>query len=39
MRGDDLNDAQSKVDCGPSIDTIFVDATDLRANCEIVNPS
>ena len=34
-----LNDAQDKVDCGPGTDTIFFDATDLRANCEIFNPN
>src|SRR5215207_4735682 len=34
-----LNDAQDNVDCGPGIDTVFIDATDLRANCEIFNPN
>jgi Ca2+-binding RTX toxin-like protein len=34
-----LNDAQDKVDCGPGTDTIFFDATDFRANCEIFNPN
>jgi len=34
-----LNDAQDNVDCGPGTDTIFFDATDLRANCEIFNPN
>jgi len=39
VREGDLNDAQDKVDCGPGTDTIFFDATDLRANCEIFNPN
>jgi Ca2+-binding RTX toxin-like protein len=38
VREGDLNDEQDKVDCGPGTDTIFFDATDLRANCEIFNP-
>ena len=27
------------VDCGPGIDTVFVDPTDTRLNCEILNPN
>jgi Ca2+-binding RTX toxin-like protein len=38
VREGDLNDEQDTVDCGPGTDTIFFDATDLRANCEIFNP-
>ena len=34
-----LNDAPDKVDCGPGIDTVFVDANDTRLNCEIFNPN
>jgi Ca2+-binding RTX toxin-like protein len=26
------------VDCGPGTDTVFVDPTDTRLNCEILNP-
>ena len=26
------------VDCGPGIDTVFVDPTDTRLNCEFLNP-
>jgi len=39
VREGDVNDAQDNVDCGPGTDTIFFDATDLRANCEIFNPN
>jgi Ca2+-binding RTX toxin-like protein len=38
VREGDPNDAQDKVDCGPGTDTVFIDSTDLRANCEIFNP-
>ena len=38
VREGDPNDAQDKVDCGPGTDTVFIDSTDLRINCEIVNP-
>ncbi len=38
VREGDVSDAQDDVDCGPGTDTIFFDATDLRANCEIFNP-
>ena len=39
VREGDVNDAQDDVDCGPGTDTVFFDATDLRANCEIFNPN
>jgi Ca2+-binding RTX toxin-like protein len=38
VREGDPNDAQDKVDCGPGTDTVFIDSTDLRPNCEIINP-
>jgi len=33
-----LNDNPDFVDCGPGTDTVFVDPTDTRLNCEILNP-
>ena len=33
-----LNDTPDVVDCGPGTDTVFVDPTDTRLNCEILNP-
>jgi Ca2+-binding RTX toxin-like protein len=46
-KGDDtirVNEGDSDVDpdfvdCGPGIDTVFVDPTDTRLNCEILNPN
>ena len=32
------DDEPDVVDCGPGTDTIFVDPTDTRLNCEILNP-
>jgi len=32
------DDEPDFVDCGPGIDTVFVDPTDIRLNCEILNP-
>ena len=45
-KGDDtirVNEGDSDVDpdfvdCGPGIDTVFVDPTDTRLNCDILNP-
>ena len=39
VREGDPGDAPDQVDCGPGTDTIFFDATDTRANCEIFNPN
>ena len=39
VREGDVNDAPDFVDCGPGIDTVFIDANDTRLNCEIVNPN
>jgi Ca2+-binding RTX toxin-like protein len=39
VREGDVNDTPDKVDCGPGTDTVFVDATDTRLNCEILNPN
>ena len=38
VREGDPSDVLDQVDCGPSIDTIFFDATDFRVSCEIFNP-
>ncbi|HEX5991006.1 MAG TPA: hypothetical protein VFY70_00435 [Thermomicrobiales bacterium] len=38
VREGDVNDTPDQVDCGPGTDTVFVDATDTRLNCEILNP-
>jgi Ca2+-binding RTX toxin-like protein len=36
--GASYSDNPDVVDCGPGIDTVFVDPTDTRHNCEILNP-
>ena len=38
VREGDPTDTPDQVDCGPGTDTVFVDATDTRLNCEILNP-
>ena len=36
--GADFSDNPDVIDCGPGIDTVFVDPGDTRLNCEILNP-
>jgi Ca2+-binding RTX toxin-like protein len=39
QEGAAFSDSPDVVDCGPGTDTVFVDPTDTRLNCEILNPT